>query len=215
MLCGSLDGKGVWGKMDTYMYGWVSLVSTWNYHNIINQLCTCSVAQSCPTLCNPLDYNLPGSSVQGIFQVRILGWVTISSSRGSCWPRNGARITWVSCIAGRFLTLSHGRNPLIGYAAAAKSLQSCPTLCDPIDGSPLGSFVPGILQARTLEWVAISFSNAWKWKVKVKSLSRAWLLATPWTAAYQAPPSMGFSRQEYWSGVPLPSLINWLYSNVK
>ena len=90
-------------------------------------------------------------------------------------------------------------------AAAAKSLQSCPTLCDPIDGSPSGSPVPGILQARTLEWVAISFSNAWNWKVKVKSLSRVWLFATPWTAAYQAPPSMGFSRQEYWSGVPLPS----------
>ena len=89
--------------------------------------------------------------------------------------------------------------------AAAKSLQSCPALCNPIDGSPLGSSVPEILQARILEWVAISFSNAWKWKVKVKSLSRAWLLATPWTAAYQAPPSMGFSRQEYWSGVPLPS----------
>ena len=88
-------------------------------------------------------------------------------------------------------------------AAAAKSLQSCPTLCDPIDGSPPGSPIPGILQARTLEWFAISFSNAWK--VKVKSLSRVRLLATPWTAAYQAPPSMGFSRQEYWSGVPLPS----------
>ena len=79
--------------------------------------------------------------------------------------------------------------------AAAKSLQSYPTLCDPIDGSPLGSSVPGILQARTLEWVVISFSNAWKWKVKVKSLSRARLLANPWTAAYQAPLSMGFSRQ--------------------
>ena len=89
-------------------------------------------------------------------------------------------------------------------AAAAKSLQSCPTLCDPIDGSPPGSPVPGILQARTLEWVAISFSNAWKWKVKVKSLSVR-LLETPWTAAHQAPPSMGFSRREYWSGVPLPS----------
>ena len=85
---------------------------------------------------------------------------------------------------------------------AAKSLQSCPTLCDPIDGSPP---VPGILQARTLERVAISFSNAWKWKVEVKSRSRVRLLATPWTAAYQAPPSMGFSRQEYWIGVPLPS----------
>ena len=93
-------------------------------------------------------------------------------------------------------------------AAAAKSLQSCLTLCNPIDGSPPGSPVPGILQARTLEWVAISFSNAWKWKVKVKSLSRVQLLATPWTAAYQAPPSIGFSRQEYWSGVPLPSPIS-------
>ena len=79
----------------------------------------------------------------------------------------------------------------IAAAAAAKSPQSCPTLCDPIDGSPPGSPVPGILQARTLEWVAISFSNAWKWRVTVKSLSRVWLLATPWTAAYQAPPSMG------------------------
>ena len=90
-------------------------------------------------------------------------------------------------------------------AAAAKWRQSCPTLCDPIDGSPPGSPVPGILQARTLEWVAISFSSTWKWKVKVKSLSRVRLVATPWTAAHQAPPSMGFSRQECWSGVPLPS----------
>ena len=90
-------------------------------------------------------------------------------------------------------------------AAAAKSLQSCLTLCDPIDSSPPGSPVPGILQVRTLEWVAISFSNAGKWKVKVKSLSHVRLLATPWTAAHQAPPSMGFSKQEYWSRVPLPS----------
>ena len=94
--------------------------------------------------------------------------------------------------------------------AAAKSLQLCPILCNPIDGSPPGSPVPGILQARTLEWVAISFSNAGQWKVKVKSLSRVWLLATPWTAAYQAPPSMGFSRQEYWSGMPFPSPSNAL-----
>ena len=86
-------------------------------------------------------------------------------------------------------------------AAAARSLQSCLTLCDPIDSSPRGSPIPGILQARTLEWVDISFSNAGKWKVRVKSLSRVRLLATPWTAAHQAPPSMGFSRQEYWSGV--------------
>ena len=91
-------------------------------------------------------------------------------------------------------------------AAAAKSLQLCPTLCDLIDSNPPGSPVPGILQARTLEWVAISFSSAWKWKGKVKPLSLVWLLGTPWIAAYQAPPSMGFSRQKYWSGVPLPSL---------
>ena len=101
-------------------------------------------------------------------------------------------------------------------AAAAKSLQSCPTLCDPTDGSPPGFPIPGLLQARTLEWVAISFSNAWKWRVKVKLLSHVRLFVTTWTAAYQAPPSMGFSRQEYWSGVPLPSplkhipLLYWL-----
>ena len=94
---------------------------------------------------------------------------------------------------------------LASYVSAAKLLQSCLTLCDPIDGSPPGFPVPGILQARTLERVAISFSNAWKWKVKVKLLSHVWLFTTPWTAAYQAPPSKGFSRQEYWSGVPLPS----------
>jgi len=92
-------------------------------------------------------------------------------------------------------------------AAAAKSLQLCLTLFDPIDSNPPVSPVPGILQVRTLEWVAISFSNAWKWKVTVKSLSRARLFMIPWTAAYQAPPSMGFSRQEYWNGVPLPSSI--------
>ena len=90
-------------------------------------------------------------------------------------------------------------------AAAAKSLQLCPTLCDPIVGSPPGFPVPGILQARTLEWVAISFSNVWKWKVKVKLLSHVRLFTTPQTVAYQALPSMGFSRQEYWSGLPFPS----------
>ena len=94
-------------------------------------------------------------------------------------------------------------------AAAAKSLQSCPTLCNPIDGSPSGSPVPGILQARTLEWVAISFSNAGKWKVKVKLLSPVWLLATPWTAAYQASPSMGFSRQSTGVGCHCLLCIPW------
>ena len=101
-------------------------------------------------------------------------------------------------------------------AAAAKSLQSCPTLCDPVDGSPPGSCIHGILQARVLEWVAISFSNTWRCKVKVKSFSRVWLLATPRTAPYQAPASLGFSRQEYWSGLPLPSptlILGWCKSN--
>ena len=110
--------------------------------------------------------------------------------RGTIFPKGGSAVSW----------LVHP-----SAAAAANSRQSCLTLCDPRDGSPPGSPIPGILQERTLEWVAISFSNAWKWRVKVKSLSRVRLLATPWTAAYQAPPSMGFSGQEYWSGVPLPS----------
>ena len=101
-------------------------------------------------------------------------------------------------------------NSLYYIVLTAKSLQSCTTLCDPRDGSPPGSPIPGILQAITLEWVAISLSNAGKWKVKVKSLSCVWLLATSWTEAHQAPLSMGFSRQQYWSGVPLPSPI--LYS---
>ena len=101
--------------------------------------------------------------------------------------------------------LEHPYIPAAAAAAAAASLQSHPTLWDPIDSSLPGSPVAGILQARTLEWVAISFSNAWKWKVNGKLLSRARLLVTPWTAAYQAPLSMGFSRQEYWIGVPLPS----------
>ena len=162
-------------------------------------------------LYNP--WNSPGqdtgvgcySLLQGIFPTRgqtqdscIIGVVLIVEPPGK--PSNVIVFllkieNWLS----RFNLIQHS------HAAAAKSPQSCPTLCDPLDGSPPGSPVPGILQARILEWVAISFSNAWKWKVKVKSLSRVWLFATPWTAAYQAPPPMGFSRQEHWSGVPLPS----------
>ena len=118
-----------------------------------------------------------------------------------------ARLCWISFKLGFSSTWTK-----TFQTYAAKSLQSCPTLCDPTDSSPPGSHVPGILQARTLEWVAISFSNAWKWKVKVKPLGCVWLFMTQWTAAYQAPP-MWFSRQEYWSGVPLPSpqdVINWI-----
>ena len=160
--------------------------------------------------------------VHRISQARILEWVAISFSRGSFQPRDG---TSVSCTAGGFFTIWATREvPFQRYShpnpqlllLLSKSLQSCPTLCSPIEGSPPGSPVPGILQARTLEWVAISFFNAWKWKAKVKSLSRVRLLETPWTAAYQAPPSIGFSRQEYWSGLPLPSpLIPRTCENVK
>ena len=124
--------------------------------------------------------------------------------------------TWQLCFSQRLVILSIFHIPVTASAAAAaKSLQSCPTLCDPIDGSPPGSPVPGILQARTLEWVAISFSNAWKWKVKVKSLSRVRLFETTWTAAYQTPLSMGFSRQEYWSGVPFSILLISVVSQSK
>ena len=144
-----------------------------------------SVAQSCPTLCDPMNCSTPGLPVHH----QILEFTQ-------------THVHWVSDAIQPSHPLSiHAA----AAAAAAKSLQSCPTLCDPIDGSPPGSPIPGILQARMLEWVAISFSNAWKWKVKVKSLSCVRLLATPWTAAYQAPPSMGFSRQGYWNGLPLPS----------
>ena len=118
------------------------------------------------------------------------------------WISGSSWFTYCWSLAWRILNIA-----LLACAAAAKSLQSCPTLCDPIDGSPPGSPVPGILQARTLEWVAISFSIAWKWKVKMKSLSGGRLIVTPWIAAYQAPPSMGFSRQ-HWSGFPLPSLTS-------
>ena len=154
-----------------------------------------------------MDCSLLGSIVCAVSQLRILEWVAISSSWGSASPRNWTWVSRVSCI-GKWILYHWATWGAQNTAAAAKSLQSCPTLCNPIGGSPPGSTVPGILQARTLEWVAISFSNAWKWKVKAKSLSRVRLLVTPWTAAYQAPLSMGFSRQEYWSGVPLPSPQN-------
>ena len=157
-----------------------------------------------------MDCSPPGSSVHGISQAGILEWLTISFSRGSSWPRDWI---YISCIGRKSLPLSY-LGSLKYRIATFKTIllllllscfKSCPILCDPIDSSPPGSSVPRILQARIPEWVAISFSNAWKWKVKVKSLSHAQLFETPWTAAHQAPLSMGFSRQEDWSGVPLPS----------
>ena len=149
------------------------------------------VTQSCSTLCVPTRLLCPWD-----FPCKNTGMSchVISFSRGSVPPKNTQKTRTLKGIWFRQYS-----------AAAAKLLQPCPTLCDPIDGIPPGSPTPGILQARTLEWVVISFSNAWKWKVKVKSLSRGRFLTTPQTAAHQAPPSMGFSRQEYWSGVPLPS----------
>ena len=130
----------------------------------------------CPALGDPMDCSPPGSFVHGIFQARLLEWIAIPFSRGFSW----CRIRLESpALQADSLPLSHQGSPCLLYAAAAKSLRSCPTLCDPIDSSPPGSAIPGILQARTLEWAAISFSNAWKWKVKVKSHSRIGLLATP------------------------------------
>ena len=114
-----------------------------------------SITQSCPTLFHPMDCNLPGSPDHGISQARILEWVAVPFSRGSSQSRDQ---TQVSLIAGRFFTVWATREAPLICLAAAKSLQSCPTLCDPIDGSPSGSPVPRILQARTLEWGAIAFS---------------------------------------------------------
>ena len=153
-----------------------------------------------------------GTWIQGIFDISVRSldlrrlWRAIGQ-----WTQ--IALGWLALPPGTKLDWNKKDcNQVVNYysnfaaAALAASLQSCPTLCNSVDCSPPGSSVPGILQARTLEWVAISFSNAWKWKVKVKSLSCVWSSVTPWTAAHQAPPSMGFSRQEYWSGVPLPSL---------
>ena len=123
-------------------------------------------------------------------------WIYIISIRNINWFPMMLVIKWKILMKLNYMYM----------CVAAKLLQLCPTLCDLIDGSPPGSPISGILQARTLEWVAVFFSNAWKWKVKVKLLSRVWCVATPWTAAHQAPPSMGFSWQEYRSGVPLPFL---------
>ena len=136
--------------------------------------------------------------------VDVGNWISSSSafskSSLNIWS---SRFMYCWGLAWRILSITL----LVCAAAAAKSRQLCLTLCDSTDGSPIGSSVPGILQARIQEWVAISSSTAWKGKVKVKSLSCVWLLVTPWTVAYQAPLSMGFSRQEYWNGLPFPSPI--------
>ena len=146
----------------------------------------------------------PGSSVHGLLQTRTLEWVAISSSRGSSQRRDWTQVLSASDIGRQTLyrcstweALSHL------FAAAAKSLQSCPTLCYPIDSSPPSYTLLGF--SRQEHWSGLSFpspmreSEEWKWSLSVVSDS------TPWTAAYQAPPSKGFSRPEYWRGLPLPS----------
>ena len=147
------------------------------------------------------SYGFSRSHVQIWELNRKEGWAPrIDAFKLWSWRRH-LRVPWTARRSNQSIL----KQVMSAAAAASKSLQSCLTLCDPIDSSPPGSSVPGILQTRTLEWVAISLSSAWKWKVKGKSFSHVWLFMTPWTEAYQAPPSMGFSRQEYWSGVPLPS----------
>ena len=124
------------------------------------------------SLCEGPDVNLLVSkNLSWYFQCRHQTWINLKCALDFT---TSLRLCSLTCFPFSFSAAT----------AAAESLQSCPTLCDPIDGSPSGSPVPGILQARTLEWVAISFSSAWEWKVKVKMLSRIRLLATPWTAAY-------------------------------
>ena len=189
--------------LDTWRAGTMMSVTTCQYPSIYLSI----YLSICLSIYLSIYHHLlaPDYDVHNYMSVSIylLEWVAISFSRGSSRPGDRTR---VSCIAGRhFTSWATRESPIYAATAATKSLQSCPTLCDPIDSSPPGSPVPGILQARILEWVAIFFSSAWKWKVKMKSLSRVWLLATPWASAYQAPLSMGFSRQKYWSGVPLPS----------
>ena len=182
----------------------IKLITTWtlwSHYHYVQVL----VSQFCWALCD--SCSPPGSSVQGHSPGKNIG-VGCHARLQGIFPTQESNPGLLSCRQILY-SLSHQGSPYVINAAvaSAESLQSCLTLCDPIDSSPPGSPVPGILQARTLEWVAISFSSVWKWKVKVKSLSRVRLFSSPWTAAYQAPPSMGFSRQEYWSRSPLPSLL--------
>ena len=176
---------------------WTPLPPPFPYHPSGSSLCT---SPKHPVSSSNLDWQFVSYMILYMFQCH-----SPKSSHPFPLPQSPRDCSIYLCL---FCCLTYRVIVTIFHslcAAAAKLLQSCQTLCNPIDSSPSGSSVHGILQARTLEWVAISSSNAWKWKVKVKSLSRVRLLATPWTAAYQAPLSMGFSRREYWSGVPLPS----------
>ena len=212
VLCIQVTARALW----THHVNQQDKTPVYRYHslkpnnqlklNIIQRVyqCYCTdlragakLLQSCLTLGDLMNCSLPGSSIHGILQARILEWVAMPSSRGSSRPEIKLLSLSSPALAGTTWEAF--------YSSSAQSLQSCQTLYNPMHCSPSGSSVHRILQARMLEWVTMSFSSAGKWKVKVKSLSGVRLSATPWTAAYQAPPSMGFSRQEYWSGVPSPS----------
>ena len=186
-----------WGCLASPNRGKVSHFSTCHRALWLFMVCLlcCEHLEGRLCLCVPSAQHKPGPEMR--FTSRLL-------TVGSSLMVQGLRLLASTAVGMDLIPGQWTKIPHAAAGAAAKSLQLCLTLCDPIDGSPPGS--PGILQARTLEWVAISFSNAWKWKVKFKSLSCVWLFATPWTSAYQAPLPMGFSRQEFWSGLPLPSL---------
>ena len=196
----SIDGVLYWKFAHTDLlndwYNWLSDTSLLCHlhhrsHYIMMSLCMC--------VCVFLRHLSPPLFAHTLQSCPTLCSPTDSSPPGSCVPGilQAKTLEWAA----------------ISFSNAcmhAKLLQSCPTPCYPIDSSPPGSPIPGILQAKTLEWAAISFSNARRWKVKVKSLSRVRLFSTPWIAAHQALPSMGFFRQEYWSGVQSPSLVTVL-----
>ena len=163
----------------------------------------------------------PSNECSGLISFRMdwLDFLAVQGTLKSLLQHHNLKASILQHSVFFIVQLSHpyittGKTIALTAAAAAKSFQSCPTLCNPIDGSPPGSPIPGILQARTLEWVAISFSNAWKWKLKVKLLSRVQLLATPWTAAYQALPSMGFfqARVQEWVAIAFSiALTRWIF----
>ena len=205
-------------RLKSKLWSDVYNICVWTRKGVLHSLRMCVHDQSLRhvRLCKPLHCSPPDFSVHEILQARIRSGLSFPSLGDLPDPGIYPSAPAFPALVSRFFIGEPLWKPSLHMyaAAAAKSLQSCPTLCNPIDGSPPGSPVPEILQARTLEWGAISFSNAWKWKVKVKSLSHVQLCATPWIAAYQALPSTGFSRQEYWSGLPLPSPLYMLASYI-
>ena len=201
-----LEWKSFWTVLSSPLppcHIWLYLVVTWYHCLPSNQRLQLPCEWKC---CSLLEVSGSPAICRGCGEVPTSMSISWRSQREHSYKEMRNKAEW-TCATGPRHTFQYAircdvkaKSPVLLLLSRFSRVR----LCDPIDGSPPGSPVPGILQATTLEWVAISFSSAWKWKVKVKSLSRAQLLATPWTAAYQAPLSMGFSRQEYWSRVPLP-----------